>query len=79
MKGFLKKRIKDEIKRSHRALKLAYKNLSIVSAYMVIVDHVKKNLKCLDETRSLLGSNATTTHEFILCRTFPEHKGAYLH
>jgi hypothetical protein len=76
MKAMLKKRIKDPIKRSHWSLKLAYKNMSIVTAYMVAIDHVKKDLRCLSEYDSLLSPNAD---KFMLCVTHPNWEGAYLY
>jgi hypothetical protein len=76
MKRFLKNRIQSEVKRSHRALTLAHKNLSVVAANMVLADHVKKNLNCLDGNHSLL-TNAS--NKFLLCQTFPENEGDYLY
>jgi hypothetical protein len=76
MKCFLKNRIQSEAKRSHRALTLAHKNLSVVAANMVLADHVKKNLNCLDGNHSLL-TNAS--NKFLLCQTFPENEGDYLY
>jgi hypothetical protein len=76
MKRFLKNRIQSEAKRSHGALTLAHKNLSVVAPYMVLADHTKKNLNCLDDTDSLL-TNAS--NKFLLCQTVPENEGAYLY
>lgn len=43
---------------------------------MVIVDHVKTDLKCLDEYDSLLSH---CTHKFMLSATYPNREGAYLY
>ena len=47
MKTFLKRRIDTEAKRSHWAIQLAFKNLAIVAAYMIVLDHVKLILSVL--------------------------------
>ena len=43
---------------------------------MVVLDHVKVDLSCLDDTMSLLSPN---TDRFLLCNTFPQCEGAYLY
>jgi hypothetical protein len=43
---------------------------------MTLVDHVKSDLSCLDESMSLLAPNM---NQFLPCTNFPEHEGAYLH
>jgi hypothetical protein len=75
MKQLLKKRIQNESKRAHWSFNLVSKNLSIVVAYMVMVDHVKTDLKCLDEYDSLLSHRM---HKFMLSATYPKREGAYL-
>jgi hypothetical protein len=76
MKQLLKKRIENESKRTHWSFNLASKNLTIVAAYMIMVDHVKTDLKCLDEYDSLLSH---CTHKFMLSATYPNREGAYLY
>jgi hypothetical protein len=77
MPNFLSSRISNETVRSHWAIKLAGKNLSFVAAYMVLVDHVKADLSCLDDTKSLLANRHS--NRFILCDSFPNHEGTYLY
>jgi hypothetical protein len=43
---------------------------------MVVLDHVKSDLTCLDDTMSLLSPN---TDRFHLCNTFPQCENAYLY
>jgi hypothetical protein len=43
---------------------------------MVMVDHVKTDLKCLDEYDSLLSH---CMHKFMLSATYPNREGAYLY
>jgi hypothetical protein len=76
MKQLLKKRIENEAKRAHWSFNLSSKNLAIVAAYMVMVDHVKTDLKCLDKYDSLLSH---CTHKFMLSATYPNCEGAYLY
>ena len=76
LKTLLKRRIETEAKRNHWAIQLAFKNFAIVAAYMVVLDHVKSDLTCLDDTMSLLSPN---TDRFLLCNTFPQREGAYLY
>jgi hypothetical protein len=76
LKSLLKKRIETEAKRNHWAIQLAFKNFAIVAAYMILLDHIKCDLTCLDDTMSLLNPN---TDRFLLCSTFPQRKGAYLY
>lgn len=74
--SMLTKRIDDVERRSHWALKLAFKNLAAVAAYMVMVDHVKHDLSCLDESQPLLSHNC---QKILLCESFPTREGAYLY
>jgi hypothetical protein len=74
--SMLTKRIDDVERRSHWALKLAFKNLAAVAAYMVMVDHVSHDLSCLDESQPLLSHNC---QKILLCESFPTREGAYLY
>ena len=74
MQSFLKQCIDSEPKRTHWAFQLAYTNLCIVASYMVLVDHVKSDLTCLDEM-SLLTPDL---NKFMLCTSFPQHEGGFL-
>ena len=71
LKTLLKRCIETEAKQNHWALQLAFKNFAIVAAYMVVLDHVKNDLTCLDDTMSLLSPN---TDRFLLCNTSPNVK-----
>ena len=75
MKELLKKQNENESKRAHWSFNLVSKNLTIVAAYMVIVDHVKTDLKCLDDYNCLLSH---CTHKFMLSATYPNCEEAYL-
>jgi hypothetical protein len=46
--------IKSKAKKAHLCFNLAFQNLSLVATNMIIVDHVKSDLKCLDEYESLV-------------------------
>jgi hypothetical protein len=72
----VKSRIKTVSKRSHWSMKLAYKNLAVSAACMVLTNHTKMDLKCLDESACLLGVN---TNSFLPCAAFPDREGAYLY
>ena len=76
MKSFLMQHIESEQKRTHWAFQLAYKNLCIVASYMVLVDHVKSDLTCLDDAMSLLTPDL---NKFMLFTSFSQHEGAYLY
>lgn len=76
LKTLLKTRIEIEAKQNHWAIQLAFKNFDIVAAYMVVLDHVKCDLTCLDDTTSLLSPK---TDRFLLCNTLPQHEGAFLY
>lgn len=56
-KDHVKKRIKTVSRRTHWSMKLAYKNLAVSAACMVLSNHVKMDLKCLDESACLLAIN----------------------
>lgn len=68
-------RIKNASQRTQRTMKLAFQNLGVTAAYMVLANHVKGNLKCLQESDCLL---ATNTNNFLPCSSFPRRQGAYL-
>ncbi len=76
MTHLLKKRIESKSKKHHWSFNLACKNLSLVAAYMVMVDNVKTDLKCLDEYDSLLSH---CKHKFMLCATYTNCEAAYLY
>ena len=40
-------------KRNQWAIKLSFENPDIVSAHMIVLDHVKSDLTCLDDKMSL--------------------------
>jgi hypothetical protein len=63
-------------RRNHWAIKLALKNLSVVAAYMVLCEHVKSSLTCLDETKCLL---TPLNIKFLACELYNNHIGAYLY
>jgi hypothetical protein len=63
-------------KRTHWELQLAYKNLPVVAVYMMLVDHVKSDRSCLDESMSLLTTNV---NQFLPWINFPEYESAYLY
>jgi hypothetical protein len=47
-------RIQDEAKQNHWSLRWAASNFARLAAIMVLFNHVKENLGCLDKTDSLL-------------------------
>ena len=59
------------------AIRLAITNMSVVAAYMVLADHVTRDLTCLDKTKSLLSS--PHNNKFKLCQGHNNHQGAYLY
>jgi len=75
------KKIKDAghvslVSPNHWSMKLAYKNLAVSAACMVLTNHTKMDLKCLDESSCLLAIN---TNSFLPCLSFPNREGAYLY
>jgi hypothetical protein len=64
-------------RRGHWAIKLANKNLSLVAAYMVFLDHVKEDLSRLDESKSLLTPCINRFSKLQSCNE--EEKGSYLY
>ena len=76
MNFMLESRNVSKDRREHWAIKLAFKNLSVVAAYMILCQHVKEDLLCLDEQKSLLTSD---TGKFIQCQDHSERIGSYLY
>ncbi len=72
----VKSQIKEKSRRTHWSMKLAYNNLAVNAALMVLSKHIKMDLSCLSETDSLL---ATNTNNFFQCTQFPNREGAYLY
>ncbi|KAL7552482.1 hypothetical protein ACHAWF_015738 [Thalassiosira exigua] len=75
-KDHIKHRIKSPSRRSHWSMKLAYKNLSASAAIMVLSNHVKRDLRSLDELSCLL---AIDEKNFLPCSSFPDRQGCYLY
>jgi hypothetical protein len=75
-KEHINSRVKQVSKRNHWVLKLAWKNLSIIASIMLLLNHLKMELKCLGEHACLLALN---TNQFIPSGAFPHHEGAYLY
>jgi hypothetical protein len=71
-------RISQSTKRTHWSLKVAYRNLSVVAAIMIMSKHVAMDLSCLGESSCLL---APTTAGFIPCEDHSSmnRQGAYLY
>ena len=75
MKCHLATKVPTSAQRNHISMQIAYKNLAVTAADMVLANHIKKDLSCLDETSGLL---ATTTANFKHVSNFPHLWGAYL-
>ena len=71
---FRKQRITQQSRRTHWSI--AYANLSVVAAAMILNGHMKVDLECLDAADSLLITDSSC---FIECETHPNDKGAYLY
>ena len=71
-------RVANTTKRKHWSLDLAYKNLSVVAAIMILSNHLKMDIDCLCDTDCLLATHAST---FIPCQdvTSVNRQGAYLY
>ena len=71
-------RISDASKRNHWVLALAYKNLPVVAACMILSSHLAMDIKCLGRLSCLLAPNANT---FIPCadNSSMNRQGAYLY
>ncbi len=71
-------RISDASKRNHWVLALAYKNLPVVAACMILSSHLAMDIKCLGRLSCLLAPNAIT---FIPCADNSSMicQGAYLY
>jgi len=72
----LKQRIKDKARRTHWSMKLAYKNLAVDAALMVLSNHSAQYLECLGDSDSLLNTGVNC---FIPGMRFPDRQGAYLY
>ncbi|KAL7545663.1 hypothetical protein ACHAWF_009011, partial [Thalassiosira exigua] len=75
-KRHLKQRIKQRSRRTHWSMKMAYKNLTIVAALMVLQGHTKDDLQSLMESDSLL---PCTAEGFVECNVHPNREGTYLY
>ena len=75
-KDHVKKRIKTVSRRTHWSMKLAYKNLAVSAACMVLSNHVKMDLKCLDESACLLAINH---NNFLPTAAIQDGEGCYLY
>ncbi len=69
-------RIKDKCKRTHWSMHFAYSNLAVSAACMVLSNHTGDELRCLQESDSLL---SPTPYNFYQCARFPKREGAYLY
>ncbi len=77
-RSHIKIRINDTSKCNHWVLTLAYKNLPVVAACMILSPHLTLDIKCLGNLSSLLAPHANT---FIPCadNSSVNHQGAYLY
>ena len=76
-------------KKEHWCLEWARKNLSVVAAYMVLLDHVKKDISCISHSKCLLAKpnggslvthGSSTSSNFLLCtNTEALRQGCYLY
>jgi hypothetical protein len=69
-------RVKQVSKRNNWVLKLACKNLSVVASVMLLLNHLKMELKCRGEHACLLAVN---TNQFTPSGAFPNPERAYLY
>eukprot|EP00956_Cyclotella_meneghiniana_P037122 scaffold134700_cov46-Cyclotella_meneghiniana.AAC.1 len=79
MQQLMNSRGVDKKRREHWVINTANKNLAVVAAYMVLLNHVKNDVSRLDETNSLLSLD---TSKFVDCRSslsMNSHIGAYLY
>jgi hypothetical protein len=54
----------------------ASNNLAVSAACMVLSNHVKNDIKCIQDRDCILAQN---THNFYQCLQFPNREGAYLY
>ncbi|EJK66261.1 hypothetical protein THAOC_12831 [Thalassiosira oceanica] len=73
-KAHVQNRISKKSKRNHWVMKLAYKNLNVVAAVMVMADHVKEDITCIQEADCIL---ASSSNNFIPCLSHPKRQGVY--
>jgi len=64
------------IKRAHWSMQFAYNNLTVCAACMVLSNHVKNEIKFIQDGDCILAPN---THNFYQCTRFPDCEGAYLY
>ena len=72
----MKNEVKQAAKKNHWILRFAFKNLPIIAVTMILLKHLKLDLKCLGKSECLLSSNV---NQFIPCLAFPKREGAYLY
>jgi hypothetical protein len=75
-KQHLVHQIKDKIKFTHWSIQFASNNLAVSAACMVLSNHIKNNIKCIQDGDCILAPN---THNFYQCPQFPNREGAYLY
>ena len=63
-------------RRNHWSMKLASKNLAASAAYMILSEHVKKDIARLNQEDSLLSGDMSKFHD---CSLVPDHHGAYIY
>ena len=73
-RAHVQNRITKKSKRNHWVMKLAYKNLNVVAAVMVMTNHVKDDITCIQEGDCILTSSSSN---FILCLSHPKRQGVY--
>ncbi len=76
IKQHLVRRIKDKIKRMHWSMQFASNNLAVSAAFLVLSNHIKNNIKCIQDGDCILAPN---THNFYQCLQFPNREGVYLY
>ena len=69
MQQLMNSRNVDKNRREHWVIRVAYKNLAVVAAYMVLLDHVKHDVLRVDETISLLSINTNNFVDFTIINT----------
>ena len=73
-KDHVRDRIDKKEKRSGWVMKMAFKNLIVDAAHMVLARQVKDDLSCIQENDCIL---AATDNNFIPCITHPKRQGVY--
>ncbi len=72
----VKQHVKQASKQNHWILKFALKNFPIVAARMVLLNHLKIELRCPSKAACLLGCNS---NQFIPSQSLPSWERAYLY